>query len=215
MLSQAGATALDVRLLESFKIEQLIEIAGQACAIAISKEFKPQKTVVLAGSGNNGNDAIVCARYLKTFGFDVEVAIAKPKSQLLESLTGFEIAIWRESEKIYNALNRCELIIDGLLGFGTKGTPRPPYSDLIEYLANSAKNVVSIDIPSGWDVEKGDVYKTEFLPKMVVSLSAPKKCIQYFDGIHYVGGRFLSSAMMKEFQIDVQYDGAELVKKLN
>jgi NAD(P)H-hydrate repair Nnr-like enzyme with NAD(P)H-hydrate epimerase domain len=34
--------------------------------------------------------------------------------------------------------------------------------------------LVSIDIPSGWDVEKGDIHGIGLAPDMLVSLTAPK-----------------------------------------
>jgi NAD(P)H-hydrate epimerase len=50
--------------------------------------------------------------------------------------------------------------------------------------------IISIDIPSGWDVEKGNVNDT-FVPDMLISLQAPKLCAENFKGAHYVGGRFV------------------------
>ena len=51
--------------------------------------------------------------------------------------------------------------------------------------------MVSVDIPSGWDVEKGDISNTGLLPEMLISLTAPKQCASTFTGVHYVGGRFV------------------------
>lgn len=64
-----------------------------------------------------------------------------------------------------------------LLGNINAGTPRPPFDELINRLVslsaidNSAKRpaIVSVDIPSGWHVEEGDINGGGFKPDMLVS----------------------------------------------
>lgn len=52
--------------------------------------------------------------------------------------------------------------------------------------------VVSVDIPSGWHVEEGDVEGDGLRPEMLVSLTAPKRAARLFAGRHhYLGGRFV------------------------
>ena len=51
---------------------------------------------------------------------------------------------------------------------------------------------MSVDCPSGWDVEKGDEAGDGLRPDMLVSLTAPKQGAKGFDGTHhYLGGRFV------------------------
>lgn len=40
--------------------------------------------------------------------------------------------------------------------------------------------IVSVDIPSGWDVERGDVAGSGMRPEMLVSLTAPKLAARHF-----------------------------------
>lgn len=57
--------------------------------------------------------------------------------------------------------------------------------------------VVAVDIPSGWDVEKGDVAGDELRPEMLVSLTTPKRAAARFEGPHhYLGGRFVPPAVV-------------------
>ena len=43
-------------------------------------------------------------------------------------------------------------------------------------------------LPSGWDVEKGDVHGLNLKPDFLISLTAPKMCSQHFHGrFHYLG----------------------------
>jgi len=59
-MARADAAALAVGV----ATETLMEAAGRAVARAILACFRPCRTLVLAGSGNNGGDGYVAARYL-------------------------------------------------------------------------------------------------------------------------------------------------------
>ena len=213
MLSRLNAIELDKVLIRYFTIEQLIEVAGQACAIAIAKEFEPQQVCVLVGHGNNGNDALVCSRYLRLFGFQVTVIAPKIKNQIFNTIDGFDIDLHKNTQDL-SLIDDSTLIVDGLLGFSASGPPRDPYTDYIQFLASTSKKVVAIDIPSGWDVDKGDTYNTNYNPSMLISLSAPKLFSRHFQGIHYVGGRFINKSIANQFNINVDYPAYELVKKI-
>ncbi|KAG5459204.1 MAG: hypothetical protein BJ554DRAFT_420 [Olpidium bornovanus] len=51
--------------------------------------------------------------------------------------------------------------------------------------------IVSVDIPSGWDVEEGNIGDRSFEPSVLVSLTAPKLGTKSFSGKHWLGGRFV------------------------
>jgi NAD(P)H-hydrate epimerase len=61
--------------------------------------------------------------------------------------------------------------------------------------------ILSIDVPSGWDVNLGDVHGTGFVPSATISLTLPKKCMKLYHGIHYVGGRFMPPFLAEELQL--------------
>ena len=58
--------------------------------------------------------------------------------------------------------------------------------------------IISVDIPSGWDVEKGNIHDT-FEPDMLVSLTAPKTCAVHHEGPHYLGGRFVPDRLYEKY----------------
>ncbi|PVX27083.1 MAG: NAD(P)H-hydrate epimerase, partial [Candidatus Bathyarchaeum sp.] len=57
---------------------QLMETAGRNVAEEIAARFQPKKTrvAIFCGSGGNGGDGFVAARYLTCLGFKVEVILA-------------------------------------------------------------------------------------------------------------------------------------------
>ncbi|SBS88530.1 pyridoxal 5'-phosphate synthase, putative [Plasmodium malariae] len=48
-----------------------------------------------------------------------------------------------------------DLIVDAIFGFSFKGEPRTPFDALIEMINNCKKPVVSIDVPSGTNIDSG------------------------------------------------------------
>lgn len=75
--------------------------------------------------------------------------------------------------------------------------------------------ISSIDVPSGWDIEKGNINNT-FIPDLLVSLPLPKNCSKNYKGIHYIGGRFVPKWMEKEFDMTIPtYEGYSQIIKLS
>lgn len=198
-----------------FSINQLMELAGFAVATAVHDFMETSensgapsgKVLVLSGPGNNGGDGLVAARHLKHFGFDPEVYYPKYKGSLFTSLKAqceqLGIGIFTDLPEGTSAAEY-SIIVDALFGFSFKGPAREPYAAAMkQFLIQSVSPVLSVDIPSGWDVEKGDVFQTGFEPDGVISLTVPKLCMRNYRGQHYVGGRFVPPVLAEELGIRV------------
>jgi NAD(P)H-hydrate epimerase len=166
-----------------------------------------QRPLVCCGPGNNGGDGLVIARHLKHFGMRPQVLYPKlsqladthnqkPSNALFLDLIRQCRTIDIEVVETVGTSSNHDLLIDALFGFGFKGEPRAPYFQVIEWMIQSQLPIVSIDVPSGWDVDKP--YREQdwtrrvmMKPDMLVSLTAPKYCADGFEGAHYLGGRFI------------------------
>ena len=73
------------------------------------------------------------------------------------------------------------------------------------YLKVNEKRVISVDVPSGWEVDKGNVYST-FYPFANVSLGVLKKCDKDYQGIHYLCDHYMPDGLLEEYGVEsVQY----------
>lgn len=242
-LNQNEAINLDRELFDeyAFSVDQLMELAGFSVATAIFKTYpkdKFDKPVVCCGPGNNGGDGLVCARHLKLFGYSPVIICPKPgRNQLYENLLvqckKFHISILDQvpNEPLGKLGN---LIIDSIFGFSFKPPNRnPDFAKLLNLMHQSHVGqqipIVSVDIPSGWHVEKGptslDDDQSEIEeglripalePDCLVSLTAPKLSALFFEGSHhFLGGRFCPMSICEKYKLNLpDYDGSEVVKRL-
>jgi len=80
---------------------------------------------------------------------------------------------------------------------------------------NKNLNIASIDIPSGWDVNEGQK-SSNFIPDMNISLTLPKLGLLGYNGLHYIGGRFVPYKLCKEMNLKIpKYHKSEMINKLD
>jgi len=110
-----------------------------------------------------------------------------------------------------------DLILDGIFGFSFKGDIRAPFDSIIKDLNLSKLPVIAIDIPSGWDVEKGDISGAGLRAETLISLTAPKLCAKQFRGkFHFLGGRFVPPAITEKYRLQLpRYPGCEQCVSIN
>ena len=224
LLSQQEATQMDVELMGKefgFSVDQLMELAGLSVASAVF-EFQPSSVshkpsvLVICGPGNNGGDGLVASRHLVHFGYDVRVLYPKRKdvdiyNRLKLQLDMLNVPFVDEFQE------GTDLVVDAIFGYSFKGEIRDPFKQIIAKMAATKSKVVSVDVPSGWDVEKGDVQNTGLNPAALVSLTAPKQCAEKFKGAHYLGGRFVPLGIQEKYSLDTlpKYPGSSQIVRLH
>lgn len=133
-------------------VELLMENAGKGVAESVYPLAK--KFLCVIGPGNNGGDGLVCARYLHSMGCDVQVYFIKPVEVMENELVKMQLERLLRvlpSTNIIQVLPRKteSIVIDACFGTGFTGSWRTEYSEVKEFL-QKARNVISIDVPSGF-----------------------------------------------------------------
>ena len=180
----------------------LMESAGHRVSEAMKNFLNgvAKKSIcILAGSGNNGGDALVAARYLSNAGARVKIFLAGNKDHRTASvnvqmkiLRGMGIELQqldsdRAWERLQVTLRFSDAVVDGILGTGFNGQLRPAALRLIRLVNAAKKFTVSIDIPSGVESDTGVVGESAINADCTVALGLPKICHYICPGAAHVG----------------------------
>lgn len=161
-MARADAAALAAGM----STETLMEAAGRAVARAIRARFRPCRTLVLAGPGNNGGDGYVAARHLEQAGWPVSVAALAPPNP--GSAAAAAAARWHGPMAAFNEAEvaRAGLVVDALFG---AGLTRPLAPELSQMLRTVQAPLVAVDVPSGLDGATGQVLG--YAPQAALTIS--------------------------------------------
>jgi NAD(P)H-hydrate epimerase len=83
------------------------------------------------------------------------------------------------------------LLIDAIFGIGLKGKVEGIFKKAIQEMNSSRRIIVSIDIPSGLDANKGRALGVAVKANYTISLIAPKKGL-FLDGGKEYSGRIIT-----------------------
>jgi len=185
----------------------LMEDAGTAVYYAILCEYGSvygRRFLVVAGTGNNGGDALVTGRRIYSAGGDVKVVIVGDISRATELCRknlelakgiGVEVHNIQTQEDIQilkKLLEWCEYVVVGLIGVGLRGDVRGIYRDVVEEINRYGKPVISVDIPSGIDPNNGLVRGVAVKSCITVTFGLPKYGNMLYPGYSYCGKLYIS-----------------------
>ena len=150
------------------------------------------RVVVLAGSGDNGGDALYAGALLARRGAAV-TAIAAGSRVHPGGTAALLQAGGRVSDDTADAagvLAAADLIVDGLLGIGGRGGLREPFAGLAagaERARQAGATVVAVDLPSGIDADTGAVEGPAVLADVTVTFGAIKPGLLIDPGAGHAG----------------------------
>eukprot|EP00922_Rhytidocystis_sp_ex-Travisia-forbesii_P030333 GHVS01044791.1.p1 GENE.GHVS01044791.1~~GHVS01044791.1.p1 ORF type:complete len:259 (-),score=37.81 GHVS01044791.1:128-808(-) len=199
-----------------YSVDQLMELAGLSVAQAVVDAFPAlRKVLILVGPGNNGGDGLVAARHLSHFGYRPVVLYPKQPDKVLykrlvRQLHQHAVPVVTETPD----MGSFDLLVDAIFGFSFVGIPRNPFDDIISKMSSTLTPILSVDVPSGWHVDKGSG-DSKLMPACVVSLTLPKNCLRGYKGLHYVGGRFVPSSLTDKYKLQLPpFSGSDQIVKL-
>lgn len=150
----------------------LMENAGRGCYEEIVKHIDKKNTIlVVCGSGGNGGDGLVIARYLNEQGYKTYVYMISNKLKD-ETLINYNRYKGEFVIDIYDFLknSKVDVIIDALLGIGLTTTVKENYASLINYLNQLNAYKISIDINSGLNSDNGKSLGTHFKSDLTLTI---------------------------------------------
>lgn len=158
-----GVRALEA-LLQAKNPVPLMQQAGLATAqLAMAVAPHAQRIWVAAGPGNNGGDGLEAAFHLHRWGKNVSVSLMGS----VDAMPADARAAWQRAHTAgvpisqglpsdgLKGLEPNDLIIDALLGIGSKRTLQDTMLSWVEATNQSMAMVLAIDAPTGLDADSG------------------------------------------------------------
>jgi hydroxyethylthiazole kinase-like uncharacterized protein yjeF len=183
----------------------LMQNAGREVARIVSKTSKVngKHVVFVCGLGGNGGDGLVAARYLDEEGAEVDVYLLGDESGIRnkDTLHNWDILnnlhdilsselITESAVKSCRPIQECDIIVDGIMGFGLHSKLREPLLTAVKVINKSTATKYSIDVPSGIDSDTGVIHGAAVKADHTIALHAPKvgmeKASDYIGKLHVV-----------------------------
>ena len=205
-VTTAQMAEVDRLMIETYGIMlvQMMENAGKNLAELsrrwLGGQVREKRIKVLCGSGNNGGGGMAAARHLSNWGANVQVALAVSPEKLKEvpkrqwrTLQTMGVAKYVAGGKDPSSeINKPDLILDALIGYGLSGNPRGRAAEWIEWMNSSNVPVISLDAPSGLDTTSGVPGNPCVRSAATLTLALPKTGLLALEAKPYVGSLFLA-----------------------
>jgi len=189
---------------------QLMENAGHNIALEIASRFPKDKTVaIFCGLGGNGGDGFVIARHLSALGFKVTVILAGKAKDIsheaaLENWNALQFM--RETITIYEVYDsslipdiNADIVVDALLGTGTKGKLKPPILQLVQKINAINAFRIAVDVPTGIDSDTGEILGEAVKANLTITFHRTKQGLE--KARDYVGELIVKDiGLPKEFE---------------
>lgn len=173
--------------------EEFMLNAGQGIFDILVASFGDDDSVgrvqLFCGTGNNAGDAYVVGRMLLEEGSAVtalQFGDLSEASELCQKMA--KAFIDAGGELVREPDGMADILIDGILGTGVSGTLRGVQRDAVELINRIGATVVSIDIPSGLDADRGVIADSPVVrADLTITLGMPKFGLFVGGGLDYAG----------------------------
>ncbi|MGW3077426.1 MULTISPECIES: NAD(P)H-hydrate dehydratase [unclassified Kitasatospora] len=188
---RAAEAELMARLPEGTLMQRAAAGLAATCARLLTRRrgrVYGGRVTVLAGSGDNGGDALYAGAALARRGARVTAVLLTPEKAHPGGLAALRAAGGRvtvEEEVGLADFSRADLVLDGIVGIGGRGGLRPeaePYAR-----ARRSGTVVAVDLPSGVDADTGEVPGAALRADVTVCFGTYKPGLLVDPGASYAG----------------------------
>ncbi|GIF72928.1 NAD(P)H-hydrate dehydratase [Asanoa siamensis] len=152
---RAAEEALMARLPEGTLMQRAAAGLARRCALLLEQVYGAHVTL-LVGAGNNGGDALYAGAILARRGAAVTAVLLDPAKAHEEGLQALRQQGGRTAD---NPPATIDLLVDGIVGIGAKGGLRDAAAAALHKATDRGRRptIVAVDVPSGVDVDTGDV----------------------------------------------------------
>lgn len=200
-------TTSQIRSVDAYSINHLkipsivlMENAARSICEILSTKFElngNSRIAILCGKGNNGGDGFAVARHLLNLNCCVKVLhFFAPEEFSPDTKTNFDILKKMKSDSLhmirfrskasFNAIRDCNFVIDAMLGSGSKGELREPYSSAVDFVNFLHAAKIAIDQPTGLDADTGFAYSV-FHADCTITLANFKRGLFFSKGYEICG----------------------------
>lgn len=203
--------ALDRTAMEEYRLPEavLMENAGRAVVELAGERLRwdGAAAVILCGTGNNGGDGFVAARYAAEAGADVTVLLTGDPSHMgaasrmyrrAAEAAGIPVVETASAAEAAPYLAGADIIVDALIGTGLSKAVAGEKAALIGMVNDSPAAVISADVPSGMMSDTGRASGAVVRADMTVALGSVKRGHVLYPGLEYCGEVMLSSIGIPE-----------------
>ena len=174
--------------------EALMEQAGKRIARSVASFFPaPGKCIVFAGKGHNAGDAFVAARWLSRAGWEIDPRLTTSEKEL-DKLTRKKLRSLRSASAAKTKashLSSRSIILDGLLGLGTKPPLREPIRaacrEINRLRTEENACVFAIDLPTGLDGDSGETDADSVIADFTLTVGFAKRGLVADSATNFVG----------------------------
>ncbi|MFD0272488.1 NAD(P)H-hydrate dehydratase [Kitasatospora sp. NPDC127111] len=188
---RAAEAELMSRLPEGTLMQRAAAGLAATCAKLLTRRrgrVYGSRVVVLAGSGDNGGDALYAGAALARRGARVTAVLLSPQRAHAGGLAALRAAGGRstpEREVGLAEFSRADLVLDGIVGIGGRGGLRPEAQAYAR--AGRRGVVVAVDVPSGVDADTGEVPGEALRADVTVCFGTYKPGLLIDPGASYAG----------------------------
>jgi NAD(P)H-hydrate epimerase len=176
----------------------LMENAGRAAASLILQKWRNlarRAVALVCGKGNNGGDGFVVARCLSESSASCSIFLLGKKSEV----RGDALANLQVAEKLGLAITEVRdetqlpdfasyfLLIDALLGTGSRGGLEGLLAKTVERMNASGRPLVALDLPTGVHADTGEVGGPCIDADLCVTFGAMKRGLLFSPGREVAG----------------------------
>ncbi|MDH6578074.1 NAD(P)H-hydrate dehydratase [Kitasatospora sp. MAP5-34] len=180
---RAAEAELMARLPEGTLMQRAAAGLAATCARLLPRVYG-SRVLVLAGSGDNGGDALYAGARLARRGASVRAVLLAPGRVHAGGLAALLAAGGRVTDD-QGEFGRADLVLDGIVGIGGRGGLRP---EAQPYAAMARRGpVVAVDVPSGVDPDTGEVSGVALRADVTVVFGTYKPGLLVDPGASYAG----------------------------